>query len=100
MASISKRFKNVYGAHPLHLLTMVSGFALLGYTLATLKVTELWNQGTWWQSIAVWFVAAVVGHDFRRDAEKLQHALHGRFVDRLVVHGGGDRCHRRGGRRR
>jgi hypothetical protein len=63
MAGISTFFKNVYGAHPLHLLTMVSGFALLGYTLATFKVTELWNQGTWWQSIAVWFVAAVVGHD-------------------------------------
>ena len=47
----------------MHLLTMVSGFALLGYTLATLTVTQLWNQGTWWQSIAFWFVAAVVGHD-------------------------------------
>ena len=23
----------------------------------------LWNPGTWWQSIAVWFAAAVVGHD-------------------------------------
>lgn len=42
---------------------MVSGFALLGYTLATFKLTDLWNQNTWWQSIAVWFAAAVVGHD-------------------------------------
>jgi hypothetical protein len=42
---------------------MVAGFALLGYTLATFKVTELWNQGTWWQSIAFWFVAAIVAHD-------------------------------------
>ena len=57
------RFTRHYGAHPVHLLTMVSGFALLGYTLATFKVTELWNQGTWWQSIAFWFVAAVVAHD-------------------------------------
>jgi hypothetical protein len=47
----------------LHLLTMVSGFALLGYTLATFRLTQLWNQATWWQSIAVWFVAAVVVHD-------------------------------------
>src|SRR5262249_48156499 len=23
----------------------------------------LWNPGTWWQSIAVWFAAAVVAHD-------------------------------------
>lgn len=47
----------------MHLLTMVAGFALLGYILITFKVTDLWNQGTWWQSIAVWFVAAVVAHD-------------------------------------
>jgi hypothetical protein len=64
MARLSTLFKNSYGSHPVHLLTMVSGFALLGYTLATFKVTELWNQTTWWQSIAVWFVAAVIGHDF------------------------------------
>ena len=48
----------------MHLLTMVSGFALLGYILVTFKPSELLNQGTWWQSIAVWFVAAIVGHDF------------------------------------
>lgn len=60
---ISPLFKNFYGAHPLHLLTMLAGFALLGYTLVTFKPSQLWNQGTWWQSIAVWFAAAVVGHD-------------------------------------
>ena len=64
MANIATLFRKAYGAHPAHLLTMVSGLALVGYTLATLKLTELWNQGTWWQSIAVWFVAAVVAHDF------------------------------------
>jgi hypothetical protein len=64
MANIATRFRKSYGAHPVHLLTMVSGFALLGYTLVTLTPSELWNQGTWWQSIAVWFVAAVVAHDF------------------------------------
>jgi hypothetical protein len=47
----------------LHLLTMVSGFALLGYIVATFKPATLWNPGTWWQSIAVWFAAAIVGHD-------------------------------------
>ncbi|AKN15486.1 hypothetical protein [Mycobacterium haemophilum] len=60
---LSTCFKNTYGAHPLHLLTMVSGFALLGYILATFKLADLWNHDTWWQSIAVWFAAAVVGHD-------------------------------------
>ncbi|ETW22155.1 hypothetical protein [Mycobacterium gastri] len=56
-------FVRHYGAHPLHLLTMLSGFALLGYLLATFKPATLWNPDTWWQSIAVWFAAAVIGHD-------------------------------------
>ena len=56
-------FTRLYGANPAHLLTMVAGFALLGYTLTTFQVSALWNQGTWWQSIAVWFVAAVIAHD-------------------------------------
>jgi hypothetical protein len=58
-----KRFSSHYGSHPLHLLTMVSGFALLGYILDVFKPTTLWNPGTWWQSIAVWLAAAVIGHD-------------------------------------
>jgi hypothetical protein len=57
------RFRMLYGSHPLHLLTMASGFALLGYVLVTFKPATLWNPGTWWQSIAVWFAAAVIGHD-------------------------------------
>jgi hypothetical protein len=59
----TSRFTTIYGSHPLHLLTMVSGFALLGYQLATVRPATLWNPGTWWQSIAVWFAAAVVAHD-------------------------------------
>jgi hypothetical protein len=47
----------------LHLLTMLSGFALLGYVLATFKPATLWNPGTWWQSIVVWLAAAVIAHD-------------------------------------
>ncbi|WAC91276.1 hypothetical protein [Mycobacterium sp. Aquia_213] len=63
MSRLSTRFAAVYGSHPLHLLTMLSGFALMGYILATFKPATLWNPGTWWQSIAVWFAAAVVVHD-------------------------------------
>ncbi|BBX98686.1 hypothetical protein [Mycobacterium lacus] len=63
MSRIATSFRKVYGAHPVHLLTMVSGFALLAYIVVTVKPAELWDRGTWWQSIAVWFVAAVVGHD-------------------------------------
>jgi hypothetical protein len=63
MSRFSTRFSAIYGSHPLHLLTMVSGFALLGYILATFKPSTLLNPGAWWQSIAVWFAAAVVAHD-------------------------------------
>jgi hypothetical protein len=63
MSRFPTRFSAIYGSHPLHLLTMVSGFALLGYILATFKLATLWNPGTWWQSIAVWFAAAVLAHD-------------------------------------
>jgi hypothetical protein len=63
MRRFTTRFSAIYGSHPLHLLTMLSGFALLGYVVATFKPATLWNPGTWWQSIAVWFAAAVIGHD-------------------------------------
>jgi hypothetical protein len=63
MSRFPTRFTAIYGSHPLHLLTMMSGFALLGYILATLKPATLWNAGSWWQSIAVWFTGAVVAHD-------------------------------------
>ncbi len=63
MPSNARRFTALYGSHPLHLLTMLTGFALLGCLLATFKPATLWNLGTWWQSIAVWLAAAVVAHD-------------------------------------
>ncbi|MEB3980522.1 hypothetical protein OQ968_04505 [Mycobacterium sp. 663a-19] len=63
MPGPATRFTTIYGAHPLHLLTMLSGFALLGYIVVTFEPATLWNPGSWWQSIAVWFAAAVIGHD-------------------------------------
>ncbi|BBZ20646.1 hypothetical protein [Mycolicibacterium gadium] len=56
-------FHRVYGSHPLHLLTLVAGFALFGYVIATVKPETLWNTNVWWQSIAVWFAAAIIAHD-------------------------------------
>ncbi|ELR85405.1 MULTISPECIES: hypothetical protein [Mycobacterium] len=56
-------FARLYGSHPLHLLTMIAGFAVLGYVVATVKPATLWNPDVWWQSIVVWFAAAVVAHD-------------------------------------
>lgn len=58
-----RRFRAVYGSHPLHLLTLTAGFALFGYVVATLTPAALWNTRTWWQSILVWFAAAIVAHD-------------------------------------
>ncbi len=63
MPGLATRFAAVYGSRPLHLLTMLSGFALLGYVVATFKPATLWNSGVWWQSIAVWLAAAVIAHD-------------------------------------
>jgi hypothetical protein len=60
---MSSRFRAIYGSGRLHLLTMVSGLALLGYILATFTPATLWDRGTWWHSIALWFAAAVVAHD-------------------------------------
>ena len=70
MSTPATRFAAIYGSRPLHLLTMVSGLALLGYILVTFSPATLWNPGTWWQSIAVWFAAAVVAHDDRIDGCK------------------------------
>ncbi|OBH58180.1 hypothetical protein [Mycobacterium sp. E2479] len=56
-------FARIYGSHPLHLLTMLAGFALLGYVIAVMRPVTLWNPHVWWQSIIVWFAAAIVAHD-------------------------------------
>jgi hypothetical protein len=64
MRSALARFRDVYGSRPLHLLTVIAGFALLGYVVITVKPAALWNTHTWWQSIAVWFAAAIIAHDF------------------------------------
>src|SRR5689334_2522758 len=63
MRATSARFRSVYGSHPLHLLTLIVGFALFGYVVTTIKPVTLWNPHTWWQSIIVWFAAAIVAHD-------------------------------------
>lgn len=63
MRSAIAGFARLYGSHPLHLLTMLAGFALLGYVVATVKPVTLRNPDVWWQSIIVWFAAAVVAHD-------------------------------------
>lgn len=63
MRSGPSRFAKLYGSRPLHLLTLIAGFALLGYVVATIKPVALWNPHVWWQSIIVWFAAAILAHD-------------------------------------
>jgi hypothetical protein len=80
-------FHRIYGAHPLHLLTMAAGFAVFGYIVATAKPMTLWNPHRWWQSIAVWFAAAVVAHDLvlfplYALADRIIWTRHGRRLDR------------------
>jgi hypothetical protein len=63
MNAAIERARRLYGAHPLHLLTLVASFALVGYVISLLGVHSLWNDRVWWQSIIVWFLGAIVLHD-------------------------------------
>lgn len=63
MRRAAASFARLYGSRPLHLLTLITGFALLGYVIVTIKPVTLWNPHVWWQSIVVWFAAAIVAHD-------------------------------------
>ena len=56
MRRIASGFATAYGAHPLHLLSLLASFALAGY--ATVKLVP---QG--FVGVAVWFVGAAIVHD-------------------------------------
>lgn len=51
------RARDLYGAHPLHLLGLVASFALTAYAVTFL----LGARGV--DRIAIWFVCAVIAHD-------------------------------------
>ena len=51
-----RRITRWYGANPLHLLTLLACFALAGYAAAQLVPSRPLG-------VAVWFIAAVIGHD-------------------------------------
>ena len=63
MTSVVGRFSKIYGSGPGHLLLMTAGFAVLAAAVATMTPAALWNAESWWQSIAVWFVIAIIAHD-------------------------------------
>ena len=60
-----RRFARFYGAHPLHLLTMMCCFALWLSVIVVAGPQTFINTHVWWQSIAVWFVGAAVLHDMQ-----------------------------------
>lgn len=63
MRTFTTKVKRVYGGHPLHLLTLLACFALVGYMIAVLGPMPWWNSQVWWQSIPVWFIGAILLHD-------------------------------------
>ena len=63
MRTLIARFNALYGGNPLHLLGSIAARALAGYVVNVPGPQALWNTRVWWQSIAVWFVAAVIAHD-------------------------------------
>ncbi|MGI8434989.1 MAG: hypothetical protein ACR2LE_09685 [Nocardioidaceae bacterium] len=61
--SMGTRLKTFYGANPLHLLSLIACFALLGYIILVAGLTSFWDTSTWWQSELVWFIGAIIVHD-------------------------------------
>ena len=57
MTRVIGRIRRWYGAHPLHLLALLAAFALAGYAAQAVVAAGQW------QLVALWFVAAIVGHD-------------------------------------
>jgi hypothetical protein len=64
LSKLSARFRRCYGSNPLHLLTMLAGFGLLGYLVIIAGPATLWKpEGVWWHSIVLWLGAAFIAHD-------------------------------------
>jgi hypothetical protein len=75
------------------LCDVLTGFALCGYVAVTVKPATLWNAHVWWQSIIVWFAAAIIAHDLVLFPV---YALLDRMLPRCVPHASapGPRCRR------
>ena len=53
------RLRTLYGTTPLHLVAVVASLAIAGYAAA-----KIVDGTTNWPKIALWFIAAVLLHDF------------------------------------
>jgi hypothetical protein len=63
MRALGRLATRLYGDRLYHLILVLGALALAAYTISVLGVQNLFNPTVWWQSIAVWFAVAVVGHD-------------------------------------
>ncbi|MGH9088224.1 MAG: hypothetical protein ACRDYZ_08940 [Acidimicrobiales bacterium] len=63
MRGLTARTVRYYGAHPVHLLTLIASFALVGYVVSVLGPSRWLGSHVWWKSIPVWFVGSVLLHD-------------------------------------
>lgn len=93
MASVGgTRWSRAYGASGWHLALMVASLAVAAYVVLTVGLTALWDPDVWWQSIAVWFVGAVVLHDLVLFPA---YALVDRLLNHRLGRGAGRRATRR-----
>ena len=63
MRALAQLAARLYGERLFHLIVVLAALALGGYAVSVLGVRNLFNPNVWWQSIAVWFAVAVIGHD-------------------------------------
>jgi hypothetical protein len=63
MRALAHVAARLYGERLFHLIVVLGALALGAYAISMLGVQNLFNPTVWWQSIAVWFVVAVIGHD-------------------------------------
>lgn len=55
--------QRLYGDRVFHLIILLATFVLAAYAVSVLGVKNLFNPTVWWQSIAVWFLVAIIAHD-------------------------------------
>jgi hypothetical protein len=63
MRALAQLAARLYGERLFHLIVVLAAVALGAYAISVLGLRNLLNPRVWWQSIAVWFVVAVIGHD-------------------------------------
>jgi len=63
MRALAQLAARLYGERLFHLIVVLAALALGAYAISVLGLRDLFNRAVWWQSIAVWFAVAVIGHD-------------------------------------